>query len=374
MAGEIMVPDCTNEAGTSNSRFSNLAAPEHSSQAMRGVMKQIADCVKFINNHDQFFGEQDHSIDEFEPVPWIWITGEEGVGKTYLVRVLKNQCRYRDTLLRVDGRLLDDKEALSEIFGDPRGEHEGKLWSAIEGFLVIHEPQGFPTACLQRLIEWHESGLIQKYENREIEIADVVLVFVSTSQPQRPRTGGELLECLHRGVLGYINVPPLRDRRADILPHLELFLRKKSRIFLKQEFRIGEVFEQEAIAELVNFDWPDNLRGLQRFTELLIFSGQWKLGVTLITASQVRKALRTLYPEWVFPNLRDPGCPSKRPRKLTLKELLNLDEQLLDKGWTLTDVAKSLGVALSTLSKRRSEEGLPRLKRGRRPKSAIRDR
>lgn len=363
-----MAPDRSNEAGQSNSLLSNLAVPLYPSQAMRGVMKQILVCAELINNHDQFFEERDRSIDEFEPVPWIWITGEEGVGKRHLARVLKSQCRYRDALLQIEPLFVDDKEALSEIFVDPKGDQEGKFWSAAEGFLVIHEPEGLPKSCLQRLIRWHETGLMRKYENSEFEIADIVFVFVSTRPPQTSNTGRDLIESLQRGVLAYISIPPLRDRREDILPYLDLFLGKKSQIFLKQEFHIAEVLEQEAILELVNFDWPDNLRGFQRFIELLIFSGQWELGTKMITGSQARRALRKLYPKLVFPSLRDPKRPSKRPRKLTREELLNLDEELLDKGWTLTDAAKSLGVDKATLSKRRKEEGLPRLKQGRRPK------
>jgi DNA-binding NtrC family response regulator len=202
------------------------------------------------------------------PAP-VLIIGESGTGKDLVARALHNRSRRRaGPFIPVHTGAVPKDLVANELFGHERGAFTGALTSGSDGkfaaaeggTLFLDEIGTMDPAtqiCLLRVLETHRFTRVGG--NRE-EKADVRIVAATNS---------DLLDLveqrLFREDLFYrlnvltIALPPLRERKEDIIPIAEHFLRVAAKRFGLP----AKTLSPESAEKLVQYDWPGNVRELR---------------------------------------------------------------------------------------------------------------
>jgi DNA-binding NtrC family response regulator len=347
------------------------------SSAMKAVVRSVNECIGFINRHDEFYDS--HGDADFSPLPPIWISGEEGVGKGVLVRRLLDGCTFRDDLFELDCRKPDPVRLTELLFGGASDavHEEGYFWMADGNILVIREPRNLPEPALDKLWDWQRSGTMQRTgTSGKSEPVDMVLILVtedaSTHRELFSRTGVSP----RLSLLRFIDVPPLRERPEDIALHLEYYLQAMGARLRGTEFSLSTNFDDTALSILINHPWPDNLSSLRAAVEFMVVSDILKYPHDRAIADQVRIALKSgvgfpdanaidQVEELIWPSGRASGR-SRYPGKEAME---NFDQHTLQQEMSQLEAARALGIDDATLCRWRQKAGLPALPRGRRPKN-----
>lgn len=205
----------------------------------------------------------------------VLITGETGTGKEVLADFIHRSSRRADRpMVEINCAALPENLLEAELFGYERGAFTGALnagkpglvESANGGTLFLDEINSLPLALqgkLLRVLETHKSKRLGAVKEEEIDFR----LLAATNQ--------DLKACMIHGTfradLYYrlnvipLEIPPLRQRRADIIPlstfFLDYFCKKYSRT---------KVFTRPVLEQLEHYDWPGNVRELKNVVERLL--------------------------------------------------------------------------------------------------------
>lgn len=195
------------------------------------------------------------------------IFGESGTGKELVARAVHDASPRADKpFVTVNCGRLNAHTAESELFGHMQGAFTGAAKGraglfelADNGTLFMDEVSEMPLDVQVKLLRILETGTFRRLGgNRDISV-DVRLVVASNKKLEDCVDRGEFREDLyHRINLLPVDLPPLRERREDILP-LACFFIKNIRNREDGEWEITE----EAMAALYAYDWPGNIRELK---------------------------------------------------------------------------------------------------------------
>jgi DNA-binding NtrC family response regulator len=197
----------------------------------------------------------------------VLITGESGTGKELIARAVHDSSeRFNKPFVTVNCGRLDAHTAESELFGHMQGAftsankaRAGLFELADNGTLFMDEISEMPLDVQVKLLRILETGTFRRLGgNRDITV-DVRFVFASNKKLEDCVERGEFREDFyHRINLLPIFLPPLRERREDILPLTLYFLRES-------KGRFGNDWEvtDETVAALYSYDWPGNVRELK---------------------------------------------------------------------------------------------------------------
>jgi len=212
----------------------------------------------------------------------VLVLGESGAGKDVVARAIHEHSPRRDgEFVTVDCSMLREGTLESELFGHERGafagaEHrkEGLLEMADGGTVFLDEIGEIDTAAQARLLRMLESGRYRRLGGLTDQIANVRFVASSNRNLAAWVREGRFREDLYYRLSAFeIPVPPLRDRREDILPLAHHFL--VVRPFLRD---VDKRFTAEAEKSLLAHDWPGNIRELRNVVERgLLMSGPDRL-------------------------------------------------------------------------------------------------
>jgi two-component system response regulator AtoC len=202
----------------------------------------------------------------------ILILGESGSGKGVLARALHyNSPRAQQPLLELNCASLPDTLLESELFGyepgaftDARRRKEGLLERASGGTVFLDEIGNMSASVQAKLLRVLEEGTFMRLGGTRPIKVDVRIIAA---------TNADLKEAVSRGVfredLYYrlnvlpITLPPLRDRREDILP-LALGMMERFNREMKKSFT---GFTPGAAELLARYSWPGNIRELKNVVE-----------------------------------------------------------------------------------------------------------
>jgi DNA-binding NtrC family response regulator len=196
----------------------------------------------------------------------VLVTGESGTGKELLARVLHELGPSpKGPLVTVNCGALARELAESELFGHERGAFTGAggrragwFEEAAGGTLVLDEIGELPLEMQPKLLRVLETGRIRRVGGSG-ETAVEVRVLATTLRDLRRDTqrGSFRLDLFHRLAGFELRLPPLRNRRGDILPLAHQFLHEfQSELGMR-------VLSREASDKLVAHDWPGNVRELR---------------------------------------------------------------------------------------------------------------
>lgn len=294
----------------------------------------------------------------------ITLIGELGVGKNLCARLLHDLSPRKKQPLVIWSPLSQSDEAISEsLFGTEHSQNgapvrkEGALEYVREGTLVITDIEKIPLYLQSRLAETLKTGTFIREGGRQ-NLPFKGRIVVTTSRPlsEEQRFGKisqELFHLLH-GI--EISVPPLRERKEDILEIFDFFLAKAS-----ADQGLAKVTPNaELRAWLLTYDWPGNIRELKNLAEriLIPIDGETKeLGISHLPEEiQMTTPNSTEFSNVDFRSLQDPDGPLRHLRAEFEKSIIL--QRLHKMGGNVTKTAESLGIERAHLHRKMRQFGV----------------
>lgn len=205
----------------------------------------------------------------------ILITGESGTGKELVSKAIHfNSLRKDQSFISINCGAMPENLLESELFGHVKGAFTGAVQSkkglfevADKGTLLLDEIGEMSQGMQVKLLRTLQEKTIRPVGGTQ-EIPIDVRVIASTNQDlQKAVSDSKFREDLfYRVNVIPITIPALRERKEDILPLAEHFVKEYSQKMQKSIFRISV----EAMNTMENYDWPGNVRELENAIERAI--------------------------------------------------------------------------------------------------------
>jgi len=198
----------------------------------------------------------------------VFITGESGVGKEVAAEAVHAHAGGDGRpFVAINCSAIPKELMESEIFGHVRGAFTGATEDRVGaaeladgGTLFLDEIAEMDLSLQAKLLRFAQSGSLRRVGGSKLKQVDVRFVCATNRDPfaevEAGRFRADLFYRLH--VLP-VHLPPLRERREDILPLARLFLDR----FAGEEGRNFKGFEPQAEEMLLSYAWPGNIRQLQ---------------------------------------------------------------------------------------------------------------
>lgn len=202
------------------------------------------------------------------------LIGESGTGKEVLARRAHElSSRRRGPFVPVNCAAIPEALFESEIFGHERGaftganqRSRGKIEAAEKGTLFLDEIGETPIASQAKLLRFLENRRYTRVGSATKVEADVRLMFATLRPLEQDVRSGRFRADLFYRIQGItLDVPPLRERKADILPLLAYFAAQMAARHGVAPPKLG----RRAKAALLSHDWPGNVRELRNLVETL---------------------------------------------------------------------------------------------------------
>ena len=212
----------------------------------------------------------------------VLIRGESGTGKELVARAIhRNSPRASKPFVAINCATLTESLLESELFGHEKGaftgavaQKKGKLEEASGGSVFLDE--------LGELAPTLQTKLLRVIQEREFERvggvrpikADIRLIAATNRDLEEAVKNGTFRRDLYYRInVVSIVLPPLRERREDIVPLANHLVRKHAQNSTRQVTGISDA----ARAYLVNYDWPGNVRELENAMERAVVLGATEL-------------------------------------------------------------------------------------------------
>jgi DNA-binding NtrC family response regulator len=198
----------------------------------------------------------------------ILITGESGTGKEVIADLIHaSSTRAAGPLIKINCAALPRELIESELFGSVKGaftgahsDREGLFRQAESGTLLLDELSEMPIDTQSKLLRVLQEKEVRPVGGRTSYKTDCRIIAATNRKPEDAIRDGKLREDLFYRISAVsVHLPPLRERREDILPLANAFLKR----FSSQANRDITGFSPEASERLRLFDWPGNVRQLQ---------------------------------------------------------------------------------------------------------------
>jgi len=196
------------------------------------------------------------------------IYGESGTGKEMMARAIHaNSNRKEYPFVALDCGTLSKELAGSELFGHVKGsftgahtDKTGHFELANKGTLFLDEIGNLPLDVQASLLRVVQERKYRRIGDNKEQFVDVRIIVASNEDLQHAYKKGMFREDLyHRFNEFKINLPPLRERKEDILPLARFFLKLVNKELDKQVTG----FDDDVQQIMLNYSWPGNLRELK---------------------------------------------------------------------------------------------------------------
>src|SRR6202521_3749454 len=282
----------------------------------------------------------------------VLITGENGTGKGLVARALHAVSpRVGNPLVTVNTGGLSESLFESELFGHVRGaftdakeDRVGRFELADGGTLFLDEIANIPLSQQARLLRVLETGEFERLGSSRTRSASVRLLSATNADLRQEVGAGRFRQdLLFRLNTVEIHVPPLRSRRADIMPLGEHFLVQHAGRYRKRL----RGFADDAVQALLAHEWPGNVRELDHAVER---------GVLMAAGERLRAADLGLHAAGSGAALPGPAPIEDLP--LEDVERLLIQKALARYGGSVSQAARALGLSRSALYRRLEKHGL----------------
>jgi len=203
---------------------------------------------------------------------WILITGENGTGKELVARQIHEQSlRQKEPFIEVNCAAIPEELIESELFGHEKGaftgattSKKGKFELANGGTLFLDEIGDMSLKTQAKILRVLQEQKFERVGGAVTFKVDVRVLGATNKNLQEEIKEGHFREDLYyRLNVISIHVPPLRERREDILYLVNYFLQQIAQENGKKIKHISN----EALEILQNYDWPGNVRELKNIIE-----------------------------------------------------------------------------------------------------------
>lgn len=308
--------------------------------------------AEYMKNRNDFYGiigkskvmrdliREIHEISRSEAN--VLITGETGVGKELFANAIKKTSpRSNKIFIKVNCAALPDQLLASELFGHVKGaftdafkDRVGRFEYADDGTIFLDEVTEIPVDMQSRLLRIIQQGTFERLgESNERKVNVRIIAATNKTVEEEIRIGRFRKDLFYRLNVIPVHVPPLRERKEDIIFLVEFFIKKYADKYSKQI----ETADSDTMEILYNYDWPGNVRELENAIEY-----------AFIRSKREDYLCSCCLP----PNIRN---RKKCEKKLSIKEI-EKDEKtetllalLRQNNWNKTKVAQILGINRTTI-------------------------
>ncbi|HAT41435.1 MAG TPA: phage shock protein operon transcriptional activator [Rheinheimera sp.] len=207
----------------------------------------------------------------------VLIIGERGTGKELIAaRLHFLSQRWDQNYLTLNCASLNENLLESELFGHEAGaftgaskRHEGRFERANFGTLFLDELANTPGLVQEKLLRVIEYGEFERVGGSRPIKVDVRLICATNEDlPGMAERGEFRADLLDRLAFDVITLPPMRERREDILMLAEHFAINMAR---ELNFELFSGFSEKAKRALLDYDWPGNVRELKNVVERSVY-------------------------------------------------------------------------------------------------------
>jgi len=198
----------------------------------------------------------------------VLITGESGTGKEVIADLFHALSpRNKNKIIKINCAALPRELIESELFGSVKGaftgalaDREGLFRQAEGGTLFLDEISEMPIDTQSKLLRVLQDQEVRPVGGKSSYKTNCRIVAATNRPPAEAIKDGKLREDLFYRISAIsVYLPPLRERRDDIMPLANAFLKR----FSAQASREMNGFKPDAIERLTAFNWPGNIRQLQ---------------------------------------------------------------------------------------------------------------
>ncbi|MGS0679749.1 phage shock protein operon transcriptional activator [Shewanella sp. 125m-7] len=207
----------------------------------------------------------------------VLIIGERGTGKELIAERLHYLSRRWDqSFIKLNCSSLSENLLESELFGHDAGaftgaskKHEGRFERADGGTLFLDELANTSGLIQEKLLRVIEYGEFERVGGSKTVQTDVRLICAANEDlPSLAEAGEFRPDLLDRLAFDVITLPPLRHRSEDIMPLAEYFAVGMAR---QLKLELFEGFSSNAISQLMEYQWPGNIRELKNVVERSVY-------------------------------------------------------------------------------------------------------
>ena len=295
------------------------------------------------------------TVDKIAPTDaTVLITGENGTGKDVLAREIHaRSLRNEKPMVAVDAGAITETLFESELFGHVKGaftdahtDHVGKFEQADGGTLFLDEIGNIPLHLQAKLLRVIQSRSVVRVGGSQAIPVDIRLICATNMDLELLVREGRFREDLfYRINTVHIALPPLRERREDIVPLAERFIAQ----FAEKYHRPLSGLDESAKAMLESSRWSGNIRELQNAVEKAVILSEAKnlTAKDLQTDSSGTSALR-------MTNALDARslCHSEQSEESLVREAVERSNG------NISAAAKMLGISRPTLYAKMKKYGL----------------
>lgn len=288
----------------------------------------------------------------------VLITGESGTGKEMIAQAIhQNSPRRAKRIVALNTRAVSEHLVESELFGHVKGsftdavsDRVGAFEYANGGTLFLDEVGDMPMSTQIKLLRVLEEHKITRVgDNKPIKVN--VRLISATNRPleQMVADGSFRNDLYFRLKVVTVQLPPLRDRRDDVIPLMDHF----RKLFLRRYEKPASHFGPAVIKRFFAYDWPGNIRQLRNFVEtMVVLDTDGVLGEDDLPPELIEESVSSGHigsPTTIPPEIAQSalvGQPLATIEKWAIEETLRLT------GGNREEAAKVLGIGARTLYRR----------------------
>ena len=269
----------------------------------------------------------------------VLITGESGTGKEVVADVLHAwSARAEGPLVKVNCAAIPETLLESELFGHEKGAFTGasnlrlgRFEEANGGTIFLDEILEMSPALQAKLLRVTQDGRFQRIgSNREIRTNARILAASNRNLEDEVKHGRFREDLYYRLNVVELNLPPLRERREDILPLANFFIGKLARTRTRLAEATGVCLQ--------NYPWPGNVRELRNTIERAVLLSQSELILPDHLPAKFREALKSAAP-----------AAAMEDQQLDEIERQAILSALAQHKFNRTETAKALGISRRAL-------------------------
>jgi len=277
------------------------------------------------------------------------ITGESGTGKEIVANMIQGLSLRKDgPFVKVNCSAIPEQLLESELFGYEKGAFTGafqrkigKFELAHKGTIFLDEIGDMPLYLQSKLLRVLQSKEIERLGGLSPVSIDIRIIAATNKNLEEEVKKGNFREDLYYRVnVVRIEIPPLRERKEDIMPLVNFFIKK----FVIRHRKEIKGITKEARDALLKYDYPGNVRELENIIERAVVLSRGDF----LTVEDFFNDISTLAPK------KESGIKEV----ITSVEREMILEALIKNNWVQTKAAASLGMSERMLRYKMNKYGI----------------
>ncbi|MGG0239699.1 sigma-54 interaction domain-containing protein [Bacillus rhizoplanae] len=272
----------------------------------------------------------------------VLIYGETGTGKELFVQAIHEASKRRNNpFIAQNCAALPESLLESLLFGTTKGSYTGAIERAglfelaDGGTLFLDELNSMPLDLQAKMLRVLEDGVIRRIGDNKTRKVDVRVITAMNQPPDECLRENKIrTDLYYRLNVFSLFIPPLRERKEDILLLVPHFLKAYNMEYTKHVIDIDE----DAKKQLLQYHWPGNVRELKHMIEHAVIVTE---GKTLTLSCLPRSFRKVPHPQ------KKPILPLREALHETEKELI--EQAMLETKGNVLQAAKLLGIPRQTL-------------------------